>query len=67
MTTLVDYKSTEKDILLDILNEYPLMDSANIYSIIKNMIYEEVEEYYDNGTLKCKYRLRFIWEPTAHW
>jgi len=70
MTTLVDYKSPEKDILINVLKEYstghgitckaiPLLDSLNISSIIENMIYEEVKEYYENGSLKCKYTLRF--------
>ena len=64
MTTLNDYKSPEKDILISIFNEYsnkgiPLLDSINVSSIIENMIYENVEEYYDNGSLKCKYTLRF--------
>jgi antitoxin component YwqK of YwqJK toxin-antitoxin module len=64
MTAFIDYKSPEKDILINILNEYSikgvyLLDSLNISSMIENMIYEEVEEYYDNGTLECKYTLRF--------
>ena len=56
MTEIIYY---EKDILINVLNEYPLMDSTNIYNIIEDMIYKEVEEYYDNGSLKCKYTLRF--------
>jgi hypothetical protein len=55
MTTLIDYKSPEKDVLLSIFNEYPLMDSLNISSIIENMIYENVEEYHSNGSLKSEY------------
>jgi len=72
MTTLVEFNSHEKKILIDVLNEYSnkgihLLDSLNISNIIENMIYEKIEEYYENGSLKCKYTLRFIWEPTAHW
>jgi antitoxin component YwqK of YwqJK toxin-antitoxin module len=64
MTTLNDYKSPEKDILLNVLKEYSnkgihLLDSLNISSIIENLIYEEVEEYHSNDTLKSKYTLRF--------
>jgi hypothetical protein len=49
MTILVDYKSPEKDILLNILKEYSikgihLLDSLNISSMIENKIYEDVEE-----------------------
>ena len=53
MSTIVDYKSPEKDILIDVLNEYStglgiqynaihLLDSVNIASIIENIIYEDV-------------------------
>jgi len=59
METLVDYKSYEKDILLNVFNEYSLMDSNNIYNIIEHMIYKEIEEYRENGSLKSKYTLRF--------
>jgi len=59
MSIIIDYKSYEKDILIDVLNEYPLMDSNNIYKIIEDVIYENVEEYYENDNLKCKYTLRF--------
>lgn len=45
--------------LLNILNKYPLMDVTNIYKIIEDMIYKDVEEYYKDRTLKCKYTLRF--------
>jgi hypothetical protein len=51
MTTFVDYKSPEKDILIDIFNEYSsikgipcncihLLDSVNVASIIENIIYK---------------------------
>ena len=74
MKKLIDYKSPEKDILINVFNEYAtgsnyevaipskgihLFDSLNISSIIENLIYEEIEEYHENGSLKCKYTLRF--------
>ena len=60
MNTESNYDMNEKEVLINILNKHPLMDTFNIYKIIENMIYEEVEEYYDIGeTLKCKYTLRF--------
>ncbi len=55
-----NYDMNEKEVLINILNKYPLMDTLNIYKIIENMIYEEVEEYHSNGgSLKSKYTLRF--------
>ncbi len=64
MTTLIDFKSVEKDILVDILNEYlnngiHLLDTLNVSNIIENFIYENVEEYHENGALRYKYTLRF--------
>ncbi len=46
---LIDYKSPEKEILINVLNEYSikgisLLDSTNISNIIENFIYKEVEE-----------------------
>jgi len=59
MNTLTDFNSPEKEIIFNVLKECPLMDSINISSIIENLIYEEIEEYHENGSLKCKYTLRF--------
>ena len=59
MTQVIDFKTAEKNTLLSVLNEYPLMDSFNIANIIEDMIYEEVEEYHNDGSLMCKYTLRF--------
>jgi hypothetical protein len=49
MSMLIDYKSPEKEILINVLNEYSikgisLLDSTNISNIIENFIYKEVEE-----------------------
>jgi antitoxin component YwqK of YwqJK toxin-antitoxin module len=54
-----DIKKQEQDIIINVLDQYPLLDSYNIYKIIESMIYKNVEEEYENGTLKCKYTLRF--------
>ena len=59
MTKFINFQSPEKDILIDVLNEYPLLDSVNISSIIENIIYQQIEEYHPNGDLKCKYTVRF--------
>ena len=59
MTQVIEFKTAEKNTLLSVLNEYPLMDSVNIYNIIEDIMYENVEEYYPDGILKCKYTLRF--------
>ena len=52
-------REQEQDIIINVLDQYPLLDSYNIYKIIESMIYKEVEEEYEDGTLKCKYTLRF--------
>lgn len=59
MTKFINFQSPEKDILIDVLNGYPLLDSVNISSIIENIIYQQIEEYHPNGDLKCKYTVRF--------
>jgi antitoxin component YwqK of YwqJK toxin-antitoxin module len=60
---LIDYKSTEKDILIEILNSIPFMDKW-IANIVENYIYSSEREYYiieseQKGTLKCEYRTRY--------
>jgi len=59
MTKFINFQSPEKDILIDVLNGYPLLDSVNISSIIENIIYQQIEEYHPNGYLRCKYTVRF--------
>jgi len=63
MSTLDNFNSPEKEIVINVLKEYitkiPLLDYLNIASIIENTIYQEVKEYHGNGNLKCKYTLRF--------
>jgi hypothetical protein len=59
MTKFINFQSPEKDILIDVLNGYPFLDSVNISSLIENIIYQKIEEYHDNGSLKCKYTVRF--------
>jgi len=55
--------SVEKDIIISVLNDYklqiPLLDTLNLSNIINNFIYQNMEEYYPNQQLKCKYTLRF--------
>ena len=58
MNKLIDFKSPEKEILLTIFKELPMMDIW-IASIIESYIYSWKEERYENGSLMCRYLTRF--------
>ncbi len=55
---LIDYKSKEKEIILEVFNEMPMMDNW-IASVIESYIFEWMEEKDKEGNLKCRYRTKF--------
>jgi hypothetical protein len=58
MSKLINYNSVEKDILLELFKNIPMMDKW-VACIVESYIYEYVEEYYRNGSLKCIYRTKY--------
>lgn len=60
MSTLKDFNSPEKQVLLSLFNKIPLMDNW-IASLIENYIYGWVEEHKDCGHFKAytKYRIKY--------
>ena len=55
---LINFNSIEGLILKKVFNKYPLLDNNLIY-YIESFIYKNVEEYFANGNLRSKYRLKF--------
>lgn len=55
---LINYNSKESLILKKVFSKYPLLDYNLIY-YIESFIYKNIEEYFPNGKLKIKYRLKF--------
>jgi len=55
---LINFNSIEGLILKKVFDNYPLLDKYLIY-YIESFIYENKEEYFSNGNLKLKYRLKF--------
>ena len=63
MTKFSNYNSIEKEILLEVFEKMPMIDTW-ITNIIEEYIYSTVKKYYlkegeQKGDLKCEYRTRF--------